>query len=230
VGRPVNDPTTTPLDPPTRWWSEAFAVLDEVVPGGTGMLFLASVLLAVLIALGWYLWPWQWLRRSGGDRRRRSGRDGARRQRRRFRLGRLRWRWPRWRRRRAAPAPLDDLPPDALPDLPAGVLLLSADQLAAQGRFAEAVRERLRAIVRDLIERAVLPESPGWTVTELARAAATARPALATPLGAAVDTFSEIWYGLRPATAEDDAAMRAHAAAVHGVLADDQQQLAGRPG
>lgn len=123
------------------------------------------------------------------------------------------------------------MPDDEVPDLPAEVLTLSADELAAAGRFAEAVRERLRAILRALMERDLLPISPGWTVMELARAGGQARAELAQPLDAAAAVFSDIWYGLRPATAEDDAAMRAHAAAVTAVLADvtPAPAAAGRP-
>jgi hypothetical protein len=99
------------------------------------------------------------------------------------------------------------------------VLALSADELAAAGRWAEAVRERLRAILRGLIERELVPSSPGWTVMELVRAAGRSRGDLSAPLDAAAAIFSEIWYGLRPATAEDDAAMRAHAAAVAALVA-----------
>jgi hypothetical protein len=101
-----------------------------------------------------------------------------------------------------------------VPDLPAEVLAMTADELAAAGRYAEAVRERLRSMLRLLIERGILPASPGWTVMELAGAARRARPALAGPLSDAADVFSKIWYGLRPATEQDDAAMRSHAAEV----------------
>jgi hypothetical protein len=213
------------MDEVTRFCSELVADLADPVYGGVPTLILLSLLAAILVALGWYFWPawlpshWRW---SGSGRRDRRSRGRRVRRPRSLRLGRLRWRLPRWRRRRrpttAATEPAE-LPADALPDLRAEVLTLTADQLAEAGRFAEAVRERLRAIVRDLIERGVLPHSPGWTVTELARGAAAARPPLAAPLAGAVAVFSEIWYGLRPATAADDAAMRAHAGAVATVLA-----------
>jgi D-serine deaminase-like pyridoxal phosphate-dependent protein len=126
-------------------------------------------------------------------------------------------RWPRWRWRRAAPEHAD-LPPDRLPDLPAAALAHSADELAAQGRYREAVRERLRAIVRDLVERDVITHRPGWTVTELAVAAGRARPATAAALAAASEIFSGIWYGQRPADAWQDAAMRDLAARVRAGL------------
>jgi hypothetical protein len=199
------------------------ALLADPVRGGVPTLILLSFVAALLVGLGWYYWPawlpWRWrLRFGGGDGQRTRRRTGWRG---RFRLGSLRWRWRfRWRRRKQRPLDAElDLPPDELPDLPAEVLATTADQLAAAGRYAEAVRERLRAVVRDLIERGVLPHSPGWTVTELARAAGQARPTLAAPLSAAVDIFSEIWYGLRPATSSDDKAMRAHANAIAGSLA-----------
>ncbi len=221
------------MDGVTRFWSELVAYLADHVRGGVPALVFLTALAAVLIALGWFFWPawlpwhWRWHRRQRAARRRRD-RRGWRWP--RFRFGRLRWRLPRWRRRRrsttAATEPAE-LAPDELPELPAEVFTLTADQLAAAGRYAEAVRERLRAIVRDLIERGLLPHTPGWTVTELARAAAVARPPLAAPLADAVGVFSEIWYGLRPATATDDAAMRADAAAVAAVLAEPVTTTAG---
>jgi len=196
------------------------ARLAELVRGGVTTLAFLSLVAALLFALGWYFWPswlpWHWRLGFGrGDRGtdRRTGWFG------RFRIGRLRWRLRRRRRKKRSEDERPDLPPDVLPDLPAEVLVLTADQLAAAGRYAEAVRERLRAIVRDLIEREVLPHSPGWTVTELAAAAGRARPPLSHPLASGVNVFSEIWYGLRPATAGDDAAMRDYANSIARTLA-----------
>jgi hypothetical protein len=203
------------MNGPTRVWNEIVAGLADLVRGGVPTLVFLSFVVALLVALGWYFWPawlpWHWRLLDGQDERRTDRRTGWRG---RFRVGALRWR--RRRRRRAtsvAEEPLD-LPADELPDLPAEVLAVTADQLAAAGRYAEAVRERLRAVVRDLIERGVLPHSPGWTVTELAAAARRVRPPLAEPLSGGVAVFSEIWYGLRPATADDDAAMRGYADAI----------------
>ena len=202
----------------TRAWTEAIAALADAVPGGMPVIFLISVVLAILVAVLWFFWP-SWLppyRWSRGSRRER----GTRKQRRkgpRARLGRLRWRWRRRKRVKGEAEADDPYAADELPNIPAAELALTADQLAAAGRYKEAVRERLRAMVRDLIERGVLPQTPGWTVTELAVAATANRPALAGPMRAAVDIFSHIWYGLRPATAEDDRAMRTHAEAVGAV-------------
>jgi hypothetical protein len=201
----------------TRFWNEAIAALGDITPGGVVGAIFISFVLALIVGLLWYLWPFNFGRGSGRrstkDRRTGTGWRG------RFRLGKLRWRlrW-RWRRRRADDEIPADLPADELPDVPAEVLVLTADQLAAQGRYAEAVRERMRAMVRDLIERGLIPFSPGWTVTELAREAQRKLPALDRPLQGAVATFSEIWYGLRPAHAGDDQAMRAHAEQLRQLL------------
>jgi hypothetical protein len=122
-----------------------------------------------------------------------------------------------WYRPRHRPAPKRSAEPagsDELPNLPAHVLADSANRLASTQDYALAVRDRLRAIVRELVEAGVIPLRPGWTVTELARSAVTARPALEPALTGAVTVFSAIWYGLRPATVDDDAAMRSYAQAV----------------
>lgn len=110
-----------------------------------------------------------------------------------------------------APEPADD---DAVPEVPPAQLASLADRYAAAGRYAEAVRERLRAMVRELVERGVLTHRPEWTVTELAAAAGRAAPQLAGTMTEAADVFSRIWYARRTATAADDARMRALAAAV----------------
>jgi hypothetical protein len=205
----------------SRFWNEMVAVLGDVTPGGVPMLALLLFLVAALVAVLWFWWPawlpsrWPLVGRAG----RRARPSGPQRRLGWPRLGRLRWRW-RWRRRRRATAGASapDLPDDQVPDVPAAVLALGADELAAAGRYKEAVRERLRAIVRDLIERQVIMPSPGWTVTELATWAGTARPPIAGPLSDASGIFSDIWYGLRPATADDDRAMRERAEQVRYAL------------
>jgi hypothetical protein len=83
-----------------------------------------------------------------------------------------------------------------------------ADEHATAGRFAEAVRERMRAIVRELETRGVLDPRPGRTADEVAREAGAAVPTIAGDLRAAAVTFDEIWYGGRPATPQADALMR----------------------
>ena len=83
-----------------------------------------------------------------------------------------------------------------------------ADEHAAAGRFAEAVRERMRAIVRELETRGVLDPRPGRTADEVARDAGAAVPTIAADLRAAAGAFDEVWYGGRPATPQSDALMR----------------------
>jgi hypothetical protein len=113
------------------------------------------------------------------------------------------------------PEPEDETSDDeAVPELPAHVFASLADRFAAEGRYAEAVRERLRSMVRGLVEREILEHRPGMTVTELARAAGAARPTVEAPMRNASGIFSDIWYGERPATAEHDSRMKDLAAEV----------------
>ena len=84
----------------------------------------------------------------------------------------------------------------------------AADAHAAAGAWAEAVRERLRAVVRSLEERAVLDERPGRTADEAAADAGRALPGCAAGLRAAAVLFDEVWYGGRPAGPESYAALR----------------------
>lgn len=74
-----------------------------------------------------------------------------------------------------------------------------AEAAAAEGRWAEAVRERLRAVVRDLEARGVLDPQPGRTAGEVARDAGAAVPAVAADLRRAAVLFDEVWYGGRTA-------------------------------
>jgi hypothetical protein len=84
----------------------------------------------------------------------------------------------------------------------------AADEHAASGRWEQAVRERFRALVRSLEERALLVPTPGRTADELAREAGRLLPAAAEDLAAAAGIFDDVWYGGRTATAEDDARLR----------------------
>ncbi|WP_377271079.1 DUF4129 domain-containing protein [Peterkaempfera sp. SMS 1(5)a] len=74
----------------------------------------------------------------------------------------------------------------------------AAERHAADGQWAEAVRERTRAVVRSLEERALLDERPGRTADEAAAEAGAALPAHAEALRHAVRTFDDITYGDRP--------------------------------
>jgi Domain of unknown function (DUF4129) len=84
----------------------------------------------------------------------------------------------------------------------------SAQAHAAAGEWAEAVRERLRAVVRSLEERAVLEPRPGRTADEAAAEAGLALPSCAGDLRSAAQLFDEIWYGGRPAGPESYSALR----------------------
>lgn len=193
--------------------------IDEFVAGiedsiGLGVAVLLLFLAAALIGAGWYFWP-SWL---PSHWRRRTGTGSGRRWRWPT-LRRPRWRWP-WRRRKAEAAEplLEPHETEGLPDLPVETFVSLADRLAADGRYAEAVRERLRGIVRELVDAGIVEHRPGYTITELAATASRNRPAVRIPLDAASLLFSDIWYGQRPATAAHDAHMRRYAAQVHAEL------------
>lgn len=79
----------------------------------------------------------------------------------------------------------------------------AAEAFAASQQWAEAVRERLRAISRDLEERVLVDRRPGRTAYELAREGGTALPGSAALLREAADRFVAIWYGSARASAED---------------------------
>jgi hypothetical protein len=78
----------------------------------------------------------------------------------------------------------------------------AAEKAAAAGDLAEAVRERFRAVVRELEQRGVLDARAGRTVDEVAIEAGRALPVLADDLRGAAVQFDDVWYGGRPATAE----------------------------
>lgn len=84
----------------------------------------------------------------------------------------------------------------------------AADAHAADGQWAEAVRDRLRAIITGLEERTLLEPRPGRTADEAAEAAGAAVPECAADLRAAARVFDDIWYGARPADATHDALLR----------------------
>lgn len=77
---------------------------------------------------------------------------------------------------------------------------VTAEKLAATGDWGAAIRERLRAIARDLEERAIVSPLPGRTAAELADAAGHALPSHATDLAAAARLFDDVTYGEDPGT------------------------------
>jgi hypothetical protein len=84
----------------------------------------------------------------------------------------------------------------------------AADAHAAAGEWAEAVRERLRAVIRSLEERALLDPRLGRTADEAAVEAGAALPECSASLRAAARVFDEIWYGGRDASAASDQVLR----------------------
>jgi hypothetical protein len=89
-----------------------------------------------------------------------------------------------------------------------------AERLAAEGDWASAIREILRAIALDLEERAILPPRAGRTADELAAEAGNALPECADELRSAARLFDDVWYGERPGTEEGYARLRRLDAAV----------------
>ena len=112
---------------------------------------------------------------------------------------------------RARRATGDPLAPDARVD---------HRRLAAEyerdGRLAESLREWLRATIETIENRGVLDPRPGRTGAGLAREAGALLPDLAGDLNAVVDTFDAVWFGQRPARAEDVARAHRVADAVRG--------------
>lgn len=85
------------------------------------------------------------------------------------------------------------------PERTAADLRAEADRYAASGAWAEAVRARLRAVVRDVEERGLVDARPGRTADEIARDAGRELPSAAGELRAGARLFDDVWYGGRPA-------------------------------
>jgi hypothetical protein len=216
----------------SRSWSEFVAAIGDVFSLPL-LLFLLTVL-TVLVATLWYAFP-AWIPKRNAFARLRwphRAKSGSEKWRWRLRLRLPHWRlrWPRlhwpWRRRTKAKTPktVEEqiaevlAAEEELPEVPVAIYQSLADRLAAEGRYAEALRERYRAAVRDLVQHGVIAHRPEWTVMELARAASVARPAVNAPLSSATGLFSEVWYAERPATREHDDRMRTLAGDVHSNL------------
>lgn len=71
----------------------------------------------------------------------------------------------------------------------------NAERSAAAGDWAEAIRERFRAVIATLDERGLLPERADRTADEAARDAAAILPAHSGVLEAAARAFDEVEYG-----------------------------------
>ncbi|BBY99546.1 DUF4129 domain-containing protein [Mycolicibacterium fallax] len=73
-----------------------------------------------------------------------------------------------------------------------------AEDCAARGDWAAAIRHRLRAVARALEESGVLALVPGRTASELAEAASAPFPGLSGEFHSAAAVFNDVTYGERP--------------------------------
>jgi hypothetical protein len=97
-----------------------------------------------------------------------------------------------------------------------------AVRLEAEGRWAEGLRARHRALVADLVRRGAIPEQPGRTAGEYVRDVERSLPEAAVPLAAATELFEAAWYGgaeTGAAEAERFAALDARVLAVRAAVA-----------
>ena len=181
---------------------------------GPGLVLLILLVVTALVAAGWYWWP-AWVPRRLPRLR------GFRLPRLRLRLPKLRL--PRWKRR-ARRARHGQKPerrragattPASTAGATAGTL---ADRLAAEGRYAEAIREWLRETVAALTRAGLITPEPGTTAAELTTEATAGRPVVGPALTGATSLFSEIWYGHRSAGPPEDERMRHLTAEVRTAL------------
>jgi hypothetical protein len=101
---------------------------------------------------------------------------------------------PRWRSgRRDAAVELD-------PTRAAGDYRATAEQAVATGDWAGAVRDRFRAVVRELEVQTILDVRPARTAWEAAYRASRVLPECTEALRAGAETFNAVVYGDRPAT------------------------------
>lgn len=174
-------------------WNELVAAWGDIFSLGLTVLLL--ILAAAITATLWYTWP-SWLHalrrlRFGSRKEKANGHESL----------------------EFTDEELEAVASSAeeLPAVDPAMFATLADRFAAQGKYAEAVRERLRSMVRALVTSGVITHHPGWTVTELAREAGTARATVAPPVEAASGIFTEIWYAKLPALSEHDSQMRGYA-------------------
>lgn len=106
----------------------------------------------------------------------------------------------RWRLGPLSHTPRMERP--VLDDAPASAAdyRLAAASAAADGRWADAIIARMRALARGLEESGTLPERAGRTADELAAEVALDRPDASTLMTRAARVFDEVAYGGRPGT------------------------------
>lgn len=76
-----------------------------------------------------------------------------------------------------------------------------AERAAGSGDWAQAVNERMRALVRGSQEHGLIDDRAGWTADEVAAEVGQRLPVAHEPLRAAAQVFDDVRYGGRPATA-----------------------------
>lgn len=104
---------------------------------------------------------------------------------------------PRWRRVAAPDATVEldqSVPPSAYRD--------AAEAAAARGDYRVAIRERFRAIVRELEFRTIIAPRPSRTAFEAAAVASRELPEATDAMYRAAELFCEVMYGDAPGTAE----------------------------
>jgi Asp-tRNA(Asn)/Glu-tRNA(Gln) amidotransferase A subunit family amidase len=216
----------------TRSWDELVASVFDVVPAQYVLLILLAG--AGLAGLLWYTFP-AWVPRRLPRWRLRLPRWvtavlraplhlvrwlAALPRRLAARFAALFRRRPRRPKKVREPAPAKPAIRKPAPERELVPVVSLADRLAAEGRYAEAIRERLRETVGALTRAGVVAPEPGETAAELAATAAARRPAVAPPLTGATALFSEVWYGNRPAGAAQDERMRSLSGEVRDRLRD----------
>lgn len=129
---------------------------------------------------------------------------------------------PRWQRRGRTDDSLELDPTKAATDY-----RTLADQAAAAGDWRVAVRERFRAVVRELEIRTIIDVRPARTAWEAAYSASRAVPVAADSLHTGAELFNAVVYGDRAA----DAATYARLVAVDDTVttAADRVDLAAEP-
>lgn len=78
-----------------------------------------------------------------------------------------------------------------------------ASRCAAEEDWSGAVRQAFRALVREQIDRSVVPDLPGLTASEAADACVARYPDHASDLHRAAKLFDAVWFGGRQANRED---------------------------
>jgi hypothetical protein len=119
---------------------------------------------------------------------------------------------PPGRRRRASAAAPGILDGDTRS---AAQLRAAADRAAARGEVSAAILDRFRALVRGLVERAILEDRPGLTAHEAVVEAGRRLPGRAEDLLAAGALFDRVAYGHASGDATDEAWLKTLDGQVH---------------